>query len=188
MSPKRSGGRGRLIGVGHTVIQVPVPALDTIAHRLAAAPVCPHVTLLGPFMDRGVVDDDVVGAIREVLEPVRAFDFELSAVSHFLGGPTYLAPGPVEPFIQLTEILAAAFPQWPPYGGAFDEVIPHLSIGEALPESEVAVLRELLPINATADEVTLTWWSEHVAEVLVRFPLRPQRSQVTMAARTTAPR
>lgn len=180
--------RGRLVGVGHTVIQVSVPALESITSRLASAPVCPHITLLGPFVDRGDVDDALVGTIREVLDPVRAFDFELSAVGHFSGGLTYLTPDPAEPFIQLTELFAAAFPQWPPYGGAFDEVVPHVSIGDALPGSEVAVLRELLPISATADEVTLTWWSEHVADVLVRFPLRPQRSQVTMAARTTAPR
>ncbi len=137
---------------------------------------CPHITLLGPFVDRGDVDDDLVGTIREVLKPVLAFDFELSAVGHFMGGLTYLAPDPAEPFIRLTEMFAAAFPQWPPYGGAFDEVVPHLSIGEALPEADVAALRELLPIGATADEVTLTWWSEHVADVLVRFPLHPQRT------------
>ncbi|WP_232014283.1 2'-5' RNA ligase family protein [Cellulomonas fimi] len=162
-------------------------ALDAITHRLSAPTVCPHITLLGPFVDRGDVDDELVGTIREVLEPVRAFDFELSALGQFMGGLTYLTPDPAEPFIQLTEMFAAAFPQWPPYGGAFDEVVPHLSIGEALLQSDVAVLRELLPVGATAEEVTLTWWSEHVAEVLVRFPLRPQRSHVTMAA-TTAPR
>ncbi|AEI13692.1 2'-5' RNA ligase family protein [Cellulomonas gilvus] len=159
--------------MGHTVIQVPVPAIAPIAARLMSAPVCPHVTVLGPFVDRDDVDDELVGTIREVLDPVRAFDFELSAVGHFSGGLTYLTPTPARPFIQLTVLLADAFPEWPPYGGAFDEVVPHLSIGEALPRSDVAGLRELLPISARADEVTLTWWSERAADVLVRFPLRP---------------
>ena len=176
MSPNMSVVRGRLIGVGHTVIQVPVPALESITQGLAPVPVCPHITLLGPFVDRRDVDEDLVSTICEVLTPVRAFDFELSTVDHFGGGLTYLTPSPAEPFIQLTGMFAAAFPQWPPYGGAFDEVVPHLSIGEALPEAEVAMVRELLPISATADEVTLTWWAEDVVEVLVRFPLRPERS------------
>jgi hypothetical protein len=163
---------GRLVGMGHTVIQVPVPALESIAGRLEVALACPHVTLLGPFVDRSDVDEALVGAIRGLLAPVRAFDFQLSAVERFGGGLTYLVPEPAAPFIRLTEMLAAAFPQWPPYGGMFDEVVPHLSIDEAIPETDVAILTELLPISATADEVTLTWWSEGVVDVLERYPLR----------------
>jgi len=158
--------------MGHTVIQVPVPALESIAARLEVALVCPHVTVLGPFVDRSDVDETLVGTIRELLAPVRAFDFKLSAVGRFGGGLTYLVPDPAEPFIRLTKILAGAFPQWPPYGGMFDEVVPHLSIGEELPETVVALLREVLPVSVTADEVTLTWWSEDTVEVLERYPLR----------------
>ena len=122
--------------------------------------------------DRSDVDEALVGTIRELFAPVRAFDFNLSAVGHFSGGLTYLVPDPAEPFIRLTEILAAAFPQWPPYGGVFDQVVPHLSIGDALPETDVAILEKLLPISATADEVTLAWWSDDSAELLERYPLR----------------
>jgi hypothetical protein len=158
--------------MGHTVIQVPVPALESIAARLEVALVCPHVTVLGPFVDRSDVDETLLGTIRESLARVRAFDFELSAVGRFGGGLTYLVPDPAEPFIRLTEILAAAFPQWPPYGGMFDDVVPHLSIGQALVESDMQILMELLPISATADEVTLTWWSDDIVDVLERYPLR----------------
>lgn len=166
-------GGGQTGPVGHTVIQVPVPVLDAVAPRLA--PVCPHITVLGPFVDRADVDDDLVRTLRTVLEPVPAFDFRLSAVGRFPGGLTYLAPDPTGPFLRLTELLAAAFPQWPPYGGAFDDVVPHLSVGAALAGDEVDALHELLPIRATADEVTLTWWSQDGADVLVRFPLRGRR-------------
>ncbi len=158
--------------MGHTVIQVSVPVLQTIAERLEVAPACPHVTLLGPFVDRADVDEAIVGTIRELLMPVRAFDFRLVAVGRFDGGLTYLVPEPAAPFIQLTEIFAAAFPQWPPYGGVYNELVPHLSIGEALPATDVEVLTSSLPISATASEVTLTWWSEGLADVLERFPLR----------------
>ena len=164
---------GRLVGMGHTVIQVPVPALESVAARLEVAPVCPHITVLGPFVDRSDVDETLIGTIRKLLAPVRAFDYELSSVRRFGGGLTYLVPDPAAPFIRLTEILAAAFPQWPPYGGMFDEVVPHLSIGEAIPETDVAILGELLPISATANEVTLAWWSEDIVDVLESYPLRP---------------
>ncbi|MBK7820823.1 MAG: 2'-5' RNA ligase family protein [Tessaracoccus sp.] len=159
--------------MGHTVIQIPVPALELIAQQGVRTPVCPHITLLGPFVDQHEVDKDLVNTISEVLAPVRAFDFQLSDVAHFAERLIYLAPTPAEPFIRLTEMFSEVFPLWPPYGGAFDAVVPHLSIGEDLPETELAALRELLPIRTTANEVTLTWWSEAAAEVLARFPLSP---------------
>ena len=158
--------------MGHTVIQVPVPALESIAQGSARVPVCPHITILGPFVDLHDVDDALVRKISEVLAPVRAFDVELAQVGHFDDGLTYLAPVPAEPFIQLTELFVAAFPQWPPYGGAFEGIVPHLSIGKGLPDAELAMLRELLPITATIDEVTLTWWADGTAEILARFPLQ----------------
>lgn len=53
-------------------------------------------------------------------------------------------------------MLAAAVRQWPRYGRAFDDVVFHLSIGGALSEAEVRSFAELLPISATAAEVTST--------------------------------
>jgi len=95
-------------------------------------------------------------------------------VKRFSSGLVYLAPNPAEPFQHLTEMLAAAFPDWPPYGGAFDGVVPHLSIGEELSEPELAALADLLPLAATADEVTLTWWSDDTITTLASFPLLQQ--------------
>ncbi|GAA1491487.1 2'-5' RNA ligase family protein [Brachybacterium sacelli] len=160
-----------MVGVAHTVIQVPVPELESITQRLERPPVCPHITLLGPFVDRRDVNEDLVDTLRALLAQVRPFDFMLSAVGRFGSEVTYLAPEPADPFIRLTNMLAAAFPKWPPYGGAFEEIIPHLSIGAALTSAEEEAVRGPLPISSTADEVTLTWWSEDAAEELARFPL-----------------
>ena len=44
------------------------------------------------------------------------------------GGTVYLAPSPAAPFRQLTHELFRRFPEHPPYGGAFDDVVPHLSV------------------------------------------------------------
>lgn len=169
------------VGVGHTVIQVPVPTVEPLVrrHLSAANPgvsvdrltVCAHITALGPFVDRRDVDDQLLATLRELLAPVRAFTFELARVDRFSSGLNYLSPDPAEPFQRLTAILAAAFPDWPPYGGAFDDIVPHLSIGENLPESEIGALEEQLPIVATAGEVTLTWWSSDSIATLATFPL-----------------
>lgn len=161
-----------MVGVAHTVIQFPVPELEPITQRLERPPVCPHITLLGPFVDRRDVDEDLVDTLRDVLAQVRAFDFKLSTMGRFGSELTYLAPEPTGPFVRLTNMLAAAFPKWPPYGGAFDDIVPHLSIGAALTCAEEKAVRESLPISSTADVVTLTWWSDDIAEELVRFPLR----------------
>lgn len=106
------------------------------------------------------------------MKPHKTFDFRLTSVGNF-GDLKYLAPDPAEPFIQLTQTFVAAFPQWPPYEGAFNEIIPHLSIGDRLSVAEVSAVEERLPITATATEVTLTWWSDDAAEteVIERLPL-----------------
>jgi 2'-5' RNA ligase superfamily len=42
----------------------------------------------------------------------------------------WLDPNPAEPFRRLTEAVGVEFPECPPYGGAFDEVVPHLTVAE----------------------------------------------------------
>jgi 2'-5' RNA ligase superfamily len=183
LSARHPGAVLRQTGhMGHTVIQVPVPELEPLVRRLviAANPgmnvhepatVCAHITLLGPFVDRPGVNAELMRTLRGLLAPVRPFTFELSSVERFSSGLVYLAPNRAEPFKQLTEVLAAAFPDWPPYGGAFDDVVPHLSISEELPEPELAAIQERLPIAATAEEVTPTWWSDDTITTLASFPL-----------------
>jgi len=88
-----------------------------------------------------------------------------------VGHTVIQVPVPALEPLQLTGMIAVAFPEWPPYGGEFDDVVPHLSIGERLPEPELASLQGRLPIAATADEVTLTWWSNDAVTTLARFSL-----------------
>ena len=58
----------------------------------------------------------------------------------------YLAPEPADPFSRLTAAVAARFPDHPPYEGAFEVVIPHLTITEA----------EEAPLDAIAVEAART--------------------------------
>jgi 2'-5' RNA ligase len=171
--------------MGHTVIQTPVPALEPVVRPrvVASLPgalipettVCAHITLLGPFVDRHDVDAGLIDKIVGVLTPVRPFTFQLTGVDRFPGDLVYLTPEPADRFQELTDLLAATFPEWPPYGGAFSEVVPHLSIGTALPEHEVEALAERLPVTASVEEVTLTWWSQNTVETMVTFPLSVDR-------------
>lgn len=161
--------------MGYTVIQIPVQSFQSTARYLGLSLEGPHITLLGSFVDRWDVDDRMVRTIDEVLTPVRPFGFQLTAVGRFESGIAYLMPKPSDPFIRLANLFTSTFPQWPPYGGAFKATVPHLTIGQSLTENDITGLTNLLPLSATADEVTLTWWSKDLVEVLERFPLRSKQ-------------
>lgn len=74
-------------------------------------------------------------------------------------GVLYLAPTPDQPFRTLTEAVAARWPEAPPYGGQFAEIIPHLSVAhgqQAHVYDEVeAALTAGLPVTANVASVGL---------------------------------
>jgi 2'-5' RNA ligase len=116
-----------------------------------------HVTLVFPFVPAAQVDDAVLASLRAILGGAERFGFELREPRRF---PTalYLAPEPAQPFVRLTEAIVARFPGHPPYEGAFDAVVPHLTVAQGdacvLDEAE-ASLRALLPIACEAHEALL---------------------------------
>ena len=106
-----------------------------------------HVTLLFPFGDR----DD---GLEELFSRAEPFDFALTRVERW---PTvlWLAPEPAERFAALTRALVERYPEYPPYEGAHDTVIPHLSVAhrtQAPPEVD-GTLRRALPIASRATHV-----------------------------------
>jgi len=162
--------------LGHTVLVVPVPALQPFvrartarydASFLSADPafVNAHITLLGPWLAHPTEADlDAVGRIAAA-EP--AFDYRLTHVEGFPDGVLHLPPSPGSPFRRLTAALAAAFPQTPPYAGEFPDSVPHLTLDHASTGATVASLTaELaLPVAARADRIDLQWWGNHDCHV-----------------------
>ena len=141
-----------------TGIIVPVPEAQAFAPH-------PHITLLAPFRVRPLLGDDALHAeMREVFAGVPPFDFKLVEVRQFPDEHVYLAPEPDEPFRAMTFELSARFPDCPPYGGAFTDVIPHLTID---PGSEP----ELLPIEARATVAQLVYSYGITWDVIATFPL-----------------
>jgi len=133
-----------------------------------------HITVLSPFMPPARIDADVLARVHAALAAVPAFAFELAEVARF-PATAYLAPRPAAPFVALTEALARAFPDYPPFGGQFDTVIPHLTIAHgdaAEAECAAAELASILhrhgPIASRCDAVTLlenssgSWRPMHV--------------------------
>ena len=95
---------------------------------VAAGPGMPaHITVLFPFMAPACIDAAVLQGIRAAVAGARAFRFTLASVARF-PATVYLEPEPADAFIDLTLRLARRFPQFPPFGGEFESVIPHLTV------------------------------------------------------------
>jgi len=124
-----------------------VGALRLTGDSSAALGVPAHVTILFPFADPAEVDEP---AIADVIASFPVFDFELDRVERFENGIVWLHPEPSAPFAALTGAVWRRFPAYPPYEGAHDVVIPHLTVSETPVDVDVP-----LPIRASAREVTL---------------------------------
>ncbi|MFE0772696.1 2'-5' RNA ligase family protein [Streptomyces sp. NPDC058861] len=121
---------------GRTALVVRIPEADpvTCAWRerfdpSARAGVPAHVTVLFPFLDESRVDASVHVALADVLGGHPPFDLRFEKCGR-LPGVLYLVPAPDAGLRRLTEAIAARWPEAPPYGGRFAEVIPHLTVAQ----------------------------------------------------------
>jgi hypothetical protein len=109
------------------------------------------VTVLAPFLDTGQIGPAELAALRDLFASHPAFDSGLPRCARF-PGVLYLTPEPAGPFRALTDAVAARWPQTPPYGGQFRDVIPHLTVAysenqDVLDRTE-AELAGRLPVRA----------------------------------------
>jgi 2'-5' RNA ligase len=123
-----------------------------------------HITLLAPFGKEQGPTAGEIAAIEEFFAEEMPFDFDLTQVCTFPSGLQYLSPEPASAFSRLTHALHQLFPQYPPYGGTFDLVVPHLTI----PDDAVV---GPLPIHAHVREATLLHHEDGDFSELARFPL-----------------
>jgi len=125
------------------VVRVPLPRTLERSRRqwdwAAGLGVPGHVTILFPFMPVALFGPAVRGELAAIAAAHVPFHVRFRRVGRF-PGVVYLAPEPAEPFSRLTEAVVARYPGFPPYGGAFSDVIPHLTIAESgdAPLDEIA--------------------------------------------------
>lgn len=127
----------------------------------AAAGVPAHITVLFPFISPDLITDRDLARTIETLQRFRSFEFRLEQTGRFPES-LYLVPEPDEPFILLTETIAREFPEYPPYGGKFTEIVPHLTVANrsaelsTIAEAELSeIMKELGPIHAVCNVVEL---------------------------------
>jgi 2'-5' RNA ligase len=167
-----------------SALVVVVPEAETVVgpwrNRLdpaAALGMPAHITLLYPFAPTSMIREDLMAKVSDIVQRFPTFDFSLASVRWFGENVVYLAPDPAERFVNLTRAFVVAFPDWRPYDGAYDETVPHLTLGdrqstERLREASLAV-QPALPVRSTAHEVCLMIRSKSPPSWTVRdrFPL-----------------
>lgn len=164
-----------------TGIVIPVAEADRFVQSASGAPrrlpgwetVPAHITLLAPFLPEDRIDDAVWEVLGAFFADITPFGFELADVCAFPSGLTYLAPEPAATFRRLTSELHRLFPEFPPYGGAFDDIVPHLTV--PLVEGEdigalTAALVPGLPLAAHASSAALYVTDQDGTRVLGSLP------------------
>ena len=146
------------------IVEVPAaePAVARHRERLdSSAPlgVPAHITVLYPFLPPGAIGPPVLGELERLFAAAGRFRFRLGRTAWFGPEVLWLAPDPPGRFTTLTGRAVRAFPGFPPYEGRFEVVVPHLTVGDGHPVSELraaeASVRACLPIDAEAAAVTL---------------------------------
>lgn len=125
----------------------------------AAEGVPAHITVLVPFMAYEKIDAACRNTLREIIAGCGALNLTFLASKRF-PDTIWLAPEPDEPIRKLSQALVAQFPDYPLYGGAFDVIVPHLTVaqGEAAVLDEVEAdlsARLTTPLKARIESCTL---------------------------------
>ena len=135
-----------------------------------------HVTILYPFMAPALVTASVLGRLRAVAAAVPSFSYRMARTQRFPVA-LYLAPAPEAPFSALIDGVFREFPDYPPFEGKFDTIVPHITVAHGdeplLCEIELE-LRIGLPgagIAAHCAELVLIENSSGRWEQLEVFPL-----------------
>lgn len=140
--------------MARSVLVVPVPEVEgLVAHA--------HITVLSPFAPKEDVSDGLLAELDAFFGDCVPFSYVLGELSQFPGGTTYLSPDPIASFRSLTHGLSRRFPEYPPYDGGFDDVVPHLSVPDGFKLDG--------PITAYARSAELWEYDEELIDVIATF-------------------
>jgi 2'-5' RNA ligase len=127
---------------------------DPVARRGVPA----HLTLLFPFAPAAALDGLRPG-LAGIVARHPPISCGLVATARFRPGSLYLVPHPDHAIRRLIASLSAAYPTYPPYGGDFPDVVPHVTVADRVDPADMAGLEAAfarqLPIEVAARHVSL---------------------------------
>jgi 2'-5' RNA ligase len=166
------------------VLAVPVPELDDVVRERTAfydasfvsrdrGFAHAHITLLAPWVTDPAAGD--LARVARIASQAGPFEVTLAEIGEFPDGVIYLRPAPDTALRKLTARLAAEFPDWPPYGGRYGDLVPHLTLdrrsASVTPANVLATVAHLLPVTVTVRRIDLQWWANHDCRLLRSWPL-----------------
>src|SRR5262249_42532495 len=117
-----------------------------------------HVTVTYPFLHPDDVDAAIVDRLEKICSETAGFEFSLTEARWFGEAVVWLAPRPEDPFRRLSMLVEREFGTRP-YGGAYDEITPRLTIGDRGTVEQIHAARGVvatsLLIHARAAELAL---------------------------------
>jgi 2'-5' RNA ligase len=150
---------------GQSAVVVPVPTAEPLVARWrrrfdpsAAHGMPAHITALYPFLDQERLTDAVIGRLSALCAEFPILDVEFRRTARF-PAVIYLDPEPADGLRRLSTAIFGEWPEAPPFGGAFEEVIPHLTIANGADHAVMTAIEEdvlpALPIRARLAEACL---------------------------------
>lgn len=154
-----------------SAVIVPVPEAEEAVgehrarlDRAASWGVPAHVTIVYPFLPPDQFDAGHLRMLADAVRSVPRFGVMFVDVRWFGEDVVWVAPEPAQQFRALIDAVTTVFPECPPYGGAFEVSVPHLTIGahadrETLRAAARAVAAHL-PFSASIDAAHLLQGSD----------------------------
>ena len=164
-----------------SVITLSIPEADSVLSYVRSsfngdvplAGVPAHITLLYPWMPPSRINETVIAELASVFAGSHEFDFTLK-VGWFDQEVLLLVPENPRPFVDLTKAIINRWPEFPYYGGEYEQIEPHVTLayGDHDNLSKLAVgIASQIPVTARASFVTLcTGEPGHMTDI-ANFPL-----------------
>ena len=127
--------------------------------RAARVGVPAHLTVAYPFKPAEHLDESDLDVLAAICRSTPAIDLSFSRTGWFGDEVLFLEPDDPAPLVSLVRRIEGAFPDHPMYGGAHDDLHPHLTVGHG---AAVAALQQVerevrahLPLGDRSTELQL---------------------------------
>jgi hypothetical protein len=159
------------VEANESAVIVPIPEAEPAVgkyraslDRTTAWGIPAHVSVIYPFLPPSRIGPREMSQLREAVRSVPGFDVSFADVCWFDDRVVWLGSDPADGFRALIDAVWAAFPQCPPYGGAFTTTVPHLTVGAdgdlGAMSSAARAVAASLPISASVGAARLFQGSE----------------------------
>ncbi len=153
--------------VRETSIDIHVPGLTAvlapwrdITIPIATRGVPPHISLLYPWRTPPLTAQDLA-VLRTAIADYAPFPITFTSLGRFSPSVLFLQLADDTAVRALMQSIHVAFPDTPPYGGAFPNPVPHLTVAKATSDAELDRLQQEL-LSVLASHLPLPVWIEQI--------------------------